>query len=210
MVQNKSNRKEDVKISNLVSSYLDKHFFKIETSNFERVTDKERQLQGIDVIFDLNGQHYVCDEKSATDYINKNLPSFIVEIEHMGGPNFDLIREGWFVSKNCVNNTYLFIWVNKADSDKPTHIDEIHEVEIALVQKDKIQKYLEAKGWPEDRLKENAVKIRNKNSDAIIGNLYKDGYQFTRSNQKTELSINVRIPRWELRKMSDYNIILVT
>ena len=73
-------RNNDEKKSDIVSKFIEENFYKLKTKNFSRITNKEQQIQGIDVIFDFNDENYVCDEKSAVSYINKPLFTFAFAI----------------------------------------------------------------------------------------------------------------------------------
>ena len=70
-------RKEDEKCADIVSKFLEKHFYN-KVENYEKIDDKEQQVKGVDVIFILNGKQYVCDEKAAIRYVNKNLQTFAI------------------------------------------------------------------------------------------------------------------------------------
>ena len=47
-------RNNDEKKSDIVSKFIEENFYKLKTKNFSRITNKEQQIQGIDVIFDFN------------------------------------------------------------------------------------------------------------------------------------------------------------
>ena len=152
-------RKEDEKCSEIVSEFLDKHFYKEKCVYFERVNDKYQQVKGIDVIFTLNDKIYVCDEKAAIRYVNKNLKTFAMELSIIDrGGN---IHEGWLIDENKVNNSFLFIWIDKGKKDILLSIDDIQELEIALVYKKDIINFLEDLGWNEEKLirKSDLVRI---------------------------------------------------
>lgn len=50
-------RKYDEKCSDIISNFLEKNFY-CDLSDFERVNDKKRQVQGIDVIFTYNDKKW--------------------------------------------------------------------------------------------------------------------------------------------------------
>lgn len=128
-------RNNDEKKSDIVSKFIEENFYKLKTKNFSRITNKEQQIQGIDVIFDFNDENYVCDEKSAVSYINKPLFTFAFELSFLDrSGNLHL---GWLLNDKNVNNSYLICWINKAKTDNLTEISDIQEVEIALIKKRK-------------------------------------------------------------------------
>lgn len=70
-------RDGDERGEKIVSEFLDKHFY-IECEDFHRVVDKVQQIKGVDTTFVKNGFQYVCDEKAALKYVNKNLQTFLM------------------------------------------------------------------------------------------------------------------------------------
>lgn len=209
-------RKEDVRIADLISEFLDKHFYPKYVTNFERVTDKKRQCEGIDVIFDINGKRYLCDEKNGGSRINTNLRTFSLELSFIDRSGSR--RTGWFLNKHNINDSYLFIWTDKADSDKPVSIDEIHNVEVALVQKAKIKEYLKESAGLDEltilAMDESIVNHPDTMSHALISeNSGKRKYSINgvtvcHSTQLYEQPLNIILPREIYRKIADLNVVI--
>ncbi len=191
-------RKEDEKCSDIVSDFLDEHFYsKCET--IERVNDKNRQIKGIDVIFTLDGKKFICDEKSAIRYVNKKLKTFSMELSFLDkGGN---VHEGWLLDENKINDSFLFIWIDKAKKDILSDKNDIQEIEYSLVYKRDIINYLESIGWDELRLIRKSELIRE-NENEYCGDLYKDGCRFVCSRFLYEKPVNVLIKREKLKKLS--------
>lgn len=198
-------RKEDVKMEEINNSFLNKYFYKAYCDKFIYNKTKKLQTLGIDVIFILNNKQYNCDEKIAANYINKKLNSFSFELSFInrGGQ----LQDGWFIDKNKVNNSYLFCWIDNADSNKPKSIDEIRSVEVVLITKYNVNKYLESIGWDRDKLVLKSAKIRNKET-TNLGNISSDGIKFCFSEQFVEKPINFILSRQTLRDYSDFNKII--
>ena len=57
MAYNSKIRREDEKCAEIVSQFLEKHFYN-KTENYEKIDDREKQLQGVDVIFFFNNKQY--------------------------------------------------------------------------------------------------------------------------------------------------------
>jgi len=209
-------RKEDVRLADLISEFLDKHFYPKYATNFERVRDRKRQCEGIDVIFDIGGNHYLCDEKNGGTRINTNLRTFSLELSFIDRSGTR--RTGWLLNEHNINDSYLFVWTDKADSEKPHSIDEIHNVEVALVKKCRIKEYLkETSGLDELTLlamNESIVNRPNTMDYALISeNAGKRKYSINgvtvcHSTQLYEQPLNIILPREVYRKIADLNVVI--
>ena len=198
-------RNNDEKKSDIVSKFIEENFYKLKTKNFSRITNKEQQIQGIDVIFDFNDENYVCDEKSAVSYINKPLFTFAFELSFLDrSGNLHL---GWLLNDKNVNNSYLICWINKAKTDNLTEISDIQEVEIALIKKEKIIQYLVEIGWNKDKLIKKSKRILINNSEPL-GNLNINKCRFYYSQQLVEKPVNVLINRNVIISISEYSEII--
>ena len=194
-------RKEDEKCADIVSKFLDGHFYN-NVDSFKRINTKEEQVKGIDTIFQIDGEEYLCDEKAAIRYVNKNLQTFAMELSFIDrGGN---LHEGWLIDDNKVNNSFLFVWIDKAKNDILKSVDDIQELEYMLEKRDKIIEYLNRLGWAKNRLIEKTKLIRE---DALeyLGRLDKNGCKFVYSGFLYEKPVNVLIARDVLREISLLN-----
>ena len=194
-------RKEDEKCADIVSKFLEKHFYN-KVENYERIDDKEQQLKGVDVIFVLNDKQYVCDEKAAIRYVNKNLQTFAFELSFLG--KGDKLIDGWLISNTKINNSFLCIWIDKADYDLLEDIDDIKEMEMALVDKNKLMEYLQNLGWTVSKLNIKAERMR-KNPKEPQGEIETNGCRFVCSRKLAEKPVNVLVSREKLKEIADYN-----
>lgn len=142
-------RDGDERGEKIVSEFLDKHFY-IECEDFHRVVDKVQQIKGVDTTFVKNGFQYVCDEKAALKYVNKNLQTFSMELSFFNAA--DNISIGWLLDSNKINNSFLFCWIDSAINDVLSSSDDIVMMEVALVRRNKIIDYLSDIGWTLDKL----------------------------------------------------------
>ena len=179
-------RESDEKTANQVADFLDSTFYKDEASNVERVDDVQRQVKGVDIIFDYNGKTYYCDEKSTAQW--RNIRTFTLELSFIDKQGH--VKEGWLTSEKEINNSFMLVWL---DNDG---------VDIALVEKDKILKYLEDKGWTIPNLRYKSNQIREYYPDVEMGDIYKNGCRFTFSTQLVEKPINVQLSRGNFKKMA--------
>lgn len=195
-------RKEDEKCSDIVSSALN-HMFYNNTKEFERVLDLDRQVKGIDTIFKLKDKTYLCDEKAAIRYVNKKLKTFSLELFFVNRKN--QMNVGWLLDDKKVNNSFLFVWIDKADNDILQSENDIKEMEIVLVCKEQIIAFLEKLGWNKETLFKKCQKIIN-NENEYLGDIFNDKCKFSYSKKLVEKPINILISRDDLKKISDFNI----
>lgn len=198
-----NNRVTDTKTSHEVEKFLDKYYTgKIE---FVRVTTKSLQFQGVDVIFkSTTGDDMLIDEKCATDYIGKPLETFAFELKassNKTGQRYD----GWLISNKLRTTHYLICYINRAKVNRYPKAEDLQEVEIMLINKEKILSYLENLGWTRDRLLAKCTLIDA--GDTTFGDI-EDGCKFAKSIHKIESPINILIPRQELRMMALHNDII--
>lgn len=177
-------RQEDVKLSDKVYEFLDKNFYSTEVSNFERATDKLRQISGIDVIFDIGDKHYIADEKAAVRY--RNLKTYTLELSFINRANE--VQDGWLINENQLNNSYVFVWL-----DKDEYIGK-ESITVAVIEKQRILDYLNKKGWTRENLVKKMNYIRE-GKQTYMGDVYKDGCKFIFSTQLVEKPINIQLPR---------------
>ena len=201
----KSKLRDDyVKNSDIVTNFFIENFYKKFCSTYEIVTDAENQYCGIDSIFKYNDTEYICDEKSAIRYINRNLQTFSLELAFInrGGE----VSDGWYVNDNEKNNCYLFVWIDKANVNEKNllnSMDDLESVEIALVRKDRIQEYLDSLGWTKKNLKKKCEKIMKYDYEPLRC-FEQPEVRFTYSLKLVEKPVNILIQRKKLTEISDF------
>lgn len=200
MAYNSKIRREDEKCAEIVSQFLEKHFYN-KTENYERIDDREKQLQGVDVIFFFNNKQYICDEKAAIRYVNKGLQTFAFELSFLG--KGDKLIDGWLISNTKINNSFLCIWIDKADYDILEDVDDIKELEIALIDKQVLVDYLQSLGWTVNKLHIKADRMR-KNLNEPQGDININGCRFVCSRKLAEKPVNVLVSREKLKELADY------
>lgn len=186
-------RKADIRMSNEVHKLLEDNFYFTEASNYEDITDKERQIKGVDVIFDYNGFHYLCDEKAAVRW--RNLKTYTLELAFVGR-NGDIV-EGWLTNDKLDTNSYMLIWV------------EDNCIEYALIRKDRIMEMMASMGWTKECLRIKAERIRN-NPNEPMGNLIENGCCFKYSRNYVECPINIQFPKESYLSIADKHGIIST
>lgn len=188
--ENKRRRSDETR-SDHAHKMLERSFYGPETTDCHGIQDKETQVRGVDTIFTYNGREYNCDEKAAVNYVAKNLQTFSLELSFIDRTNKKV--SGWFLKEDSLTDSYIFMWFDK-DS-----------YEMALVEKERINEYLESIGWNKDKLRRKSELIRE-GKDENFGNIKKNGCKFSFSNYDwmPERPINVLVPREKLVKMAVY------
>lgn len=100
-----SNFNSDRYKEKIISKYLNNVYEK-NNFNYERCDDLINQHSGIDLILTYKNSKYYVDEKSQTNYINKDLPTFTFELSYL---SYDEIKTGWFLDDFKKTTHYFLI-----------------------------------------------------------------------------------------------------
>lgn len=196
-----SRRKQDIENTEKVEKLMDKIYKKIGFKT-ERITDKELQVKGVDIIRTLpNGNKHYIDEKFALNYHDKKLNSFAFELS----TNNNVDRNGWFISPQSQTTHYMLLWFSSNDT-----FDRFFDFEICYIEKKKIFEYLSTIGYNEQTLSEfidfwknpqcDSEKFYEHNNRRYMN--LKDGVKIVQSLQfKKEKPINIVIPKKTLMKL---------
>lgn len=193
-------REYDEYCEKIVSQFLNEHFYKLlpELENFERITDKQYQVKGVDVVINYKDRQIYVDEKAAVKYLK--LKTFALELSFLN--RFGKLQTGWFLDKKKINDYYLFVWINELTGDKIEDISSIKEIDVALVKKEKLFIHLETLGWTLDKLKAKDKQIRVQRN-VNMGNIKKYGCKFSYSEQLKEKPINILLPKTSYIELAD-------
>lgn len=196
-------REKDVKQSQILEEFLDKYLYNSdEFKSFKRHKDKVTQTQGVDVSFIFDDKEYFCDEKTAIQYVNKDLKTFALEISFLNRKKELTI--GWFINDTLKTNSYMLVWIDKAIKDEITDVDDIIEVEVAFINKTDILSFLEKDGWDKNKLWKKSNNIRE-NDKEYYGNINREGYKFSYSPKFFEKPVNIIFPRQFYRDNCIFN-----
>lgn len=205
-----SYRKRDMDVEREIAKFLDKYLYcnPIFTKK-TRTDDTKSQLKGSDIILSIpskNLHDIVVDEKAATQYINKGLPTFALELSFVVG---DKVVDGWFVDDNKDTEYYEFQWI-KADTNDTWNLQEkdITEVEYMLVSKQAIRDYLSQQGYSVEKLKEKAKDIREIGKDGQAEKETGKSYWFFNSTRLAEKPINLILQKKELERLASIHEII--
>lgn len=197
-------RKYDETAEGIVCKFLDDKFYN-RVELFDRKNDINNQVDGIDTTFEFKGTSFLCDEKAAIRYVNKKLNTFAFELSFINKAGNR--QEGWFLDNNKRTNSYLLCYINRAQYDSISSVEDILEAEVILVTRDKLIKFLDAKGWSKKLIKLKCDRIIHK-EDRKFGDIYIDGVKFSYSDHLYEQPVNILISRYNLRKISEFNVVI--
>lgn len=205
-VDEMSVREYDEHCEKVMAQFLDEHFYKkIGYTWRERVTDRERQVKGLDVILKRDGKVYNIDEKAAIRYTN-GLNTFALELSFLNRKGNRV--DGWLIDEKKVNDYFVFVWINKIEGELIENVDSFKEVEVALVSKENIMIYLESLGWDVDKLLIKDERIRD-GIDDNLGDIRKNGCKFSYSERLFEKPINILLPKQAYIKIADEHKIIM-
>ena len=205
-VDEMSVREYDEHCEKVMAQFLDEHFYKkIGYTWRERVTDRKRQVKGLDVILKRDGKVYNIDEKAAIRYTN-GLNTFALELSFLNRKGNRV--DGWLIDEKKVNDYFVFVWINKIEGELIENVDSFKEVEVALVSKEKIMIYLESLGWDVDKLLIKDERIRD-GIDDNLGDIRKNGCKFSYSERLFEKPINILLPKQAYIKIADEHKIIM-
>ncbi len=212
-------RNADMRAELELAKFMDSNFYSKlhdkngNSVNFRRRTDRDSQLQGIDIEIVVDDKTILIDEKASFYYSNLMIPTFAFEIDSIQSKGGTPIK-GWFVNENLRTEYYMLIWPNvkchKEGKDWiRKDINNLNEkdftiVEAMLVEKKKLLKEVEKHGFTANRLieytKEFRIRLNNSNErkeerlDADI-NLVYSGFLY-------EKPINAVISKNVLKKIA--------
>lgn len=190
----------------IIEEFLDSYLY---IDGAKRITNRDLQDRGHDVEY----KNWVIDEKSNIDWKGKHpneiLKTFLTELsitlddedtEYEGYTNEGKkYRYNGFLSNYTENNAYLFVWIDKCNflPDGTFYKEDIKEVEVALVERLKLEEYLTKKGFSKSKLKNIVDKIylQGKKIDS-------KGLRFWLNKYSKEQSVVVIIPREDLKKIA--------
>lgn len=183
-----SNFKSDLKKEQQLFPLLDTYYAKnLKHYTFERISDYQKQLKGIDVVFThtTNGKIYLIDEKAQLDYINDDLPTFAFEIQYQ---NHGLLKEGWLFDKS--KETHFYSLITAIYEDGP-HV--FTSCKITLVNRKKLIAFLVSRKITRDFLISQIEKYPKKHARLELAQLHpkKEGYLYFSTKNKAEKPINL-------------------
>lgn len=132
--------KSDLAQEDILSSYLDAVYAK-KKIEFKRITDLNKQLQGIDLIMIVNEKSYLIDEKAQLHYLNADLPTFTFELSYL---KRTISKDGWLFDYSKLTHYYFLITgiFLKKGKQVLTCSDDIDKIKITSVNRAKLIEHL--------------------------------------------------------------------
>ena len=168
-----------------------------------RITDRQRQLQGIDVEVRLpDGSSCAVDEKAQLYYLNKALPTFAFEVQFLRQGQ---ALPGWLCDRTLVTDRYLLIWPS-AETDDPNGIiwQQFIAAECMLISRARLCGYLAQQGLTASGLFGAAGQLRQQGTvgKVPIGQLKGIYLHASDPRHYAEAPINLVIGRSHLERLA--------
>lgn len=212
-------RNQDMRAEQCLGEFMDAYFYSQLRSKsgkalrFTRMSDRESQLDGIDVCIESEGRKMLVDEKASIYYSNIMIPTFAFEIDSIQEGHIEPVP-GWFINDELQTEYYMLIWPNikcvrQGDywvrkDIRNLEKDDFTIIEAMLVRKADIRDALEKRGFNKKRFIEYARKIRNSCSKEEVKKEEKlaDGVKIAFSGQLAEKPINLVIQKRLLKELA--------
>ena len=179
---------------------------------FERENEKNNQVAGIDIYFLNNGSKVNIDEKAAAKYYYMDLKTFCLELSACRKTQVGPVEyKGWFhdYNKDNLTQAYVFGYVRAEDiEDNP--LEKIDKLEVLLVKKSKLWKYITKCGYPsadyllgcfDEAEKFGKLKERNGCSYLYLDN----GLKIVRTNYYGERPVCLLVSKEALIALSSFH-----
>lgn len=208
----KSFRSIDSANEKLVAQFLDDYFYLPSLfEKVERVSDKQEQLKGKDIIVSskrLSLVDAIIDEKDTAHYVNKDIPTFAFELSFMVG-NMEV--EGWLTDESKETEYYLLLYpfaTLEEPVTKPPQFKEVTKVRYILVRRQDVINLLKEAGFDRNALQRKAKEVRttvggyDDNQRNKAEDKAKYGFYFMYTYFLNERPVNVVIPRAMLERIA--------
>lgn len=193
-----STRVSDTNQESIITQFLENGFFSLYGKPYEIVRDKERQVKGIDVVF--NGKNVDIKAQSSKRYINNPTDTFSMELSCLNRNGEEMV--GWFLNEELLTDLYAFVWVINATVNEQGGIsscNDIHKAELMFVNKILLQDYIATKYDAEALLQESD---RARVEGERISEYIMDGVKFSHTPTLFEKPCNLVIKKSVLKKFS--------
>lgn len=187
----RNRRTKDEKDEKIVGDYLDTYFYPTFAITVTRNTDKDTQINGLDVTASSREWTYTIDEKAATRWAGRNLQTFAHEITSVNksGKEYD----GWLLDFHSSSDYLLEVWIDELGNTSNTlnSAEDIKDATMCLIKKSDLWNYLRKKDIKSTELKELGDSMRTCGTSST----YYKGFKVICSHDTQEMSANILIPR---------------
>lgn len=194
-----SHFQKDIQSEQILGSFLDDLYMQLGI-NFQRISDKEKQNQGIDIIVvNRKGKQLFVDEKAQLDYIGQSLKTFAFEIGFFKHQDH---KKGWLYDGKKLTSHYMLITdICLKNMPTLTKKEDIESVKLLWINREKLLRFLADEGLDQSRCEQEEKAAR---ATGLQGRIYiegKKGLYFYLSDNKAEAPFNLVIARYHLLKI---------
>ena len=190
----------DSKRESYVGEFLNSHLFDVYFEKSERITDKKRQLSGVDIICrhgDIPGE-LLIDEKAATSWANREIGTFAFELSFLLG---EREIEGWFLERDRKSETthWLCVWP-RTSGGQINSVEDIISAEVVLIECKSLRRWARRIAGKSTIYLEDC--IQNLRNSREISEMEWAGLRVIISRNLPEQPINLLVPKEILRTLS--------
>ena len=190
----------DSKRESYVGEFLNSHLFDVYFEKSERITDKKRQLSGVDIICrhgDIPGE-LLIDEKAATSWANREIGTFAFELSFLLG---EREIEGWFLERDRKSETshWLCVWP-RTSGGQINSVEDIISAEVVLIECKSLRRWARRIAGKSTIYLEDC--IQNLRNSREIREMEWAGLRVIISRNLPEQPINLLVPKEILRTLS--------
>lgn len=168
---------------------------------FERISDKNMQYMGIDILLRERGAVTAIDEKSQLHHINKDICTQAFELSYLKN---GIVEAGWFLNPRKKTDAYLICWPHGEKSE----VQDIYTgAKVLLVFKHHLMDALKRYGFTREELAERDACIRQGERSGRYRTRCNDFWLYYTGGEKyVEAPINLVIRSTLLEKLSVINL----
>lgn len=207
-----SRRTTDMNAESELARFLDENLYAklLAEGNFcsiERMTEKEQQLQGIDVVVKTQSSVGYIDEKAQLYYINKDIPTFAFELQFLKNGQ---VIEGWFLNDDLKTDHYLLIWPFASVTDVTMlKKEDFIKLDALMVSKKKLRETLASLGFDKATLVQKAAELRRTRTYGKVPTGTQGIYYYASDSSKyVEAPINIVISKARLIALADARYVI--
>ena len=190
----------DSKRESYVGEFLNSHLFDVYFEKSERITDKKRQLSGVDIVCrhgEIAGE-LLIDEKAATSWANREIGTFAFELSFLLG---EREIEGWFLERDRKSETthWLCVWP-RTSGGQINSVEDIISAEVVLIECKSLRRWARRIAGKSTIYLEDC--IQNLRNSREISEMEWAGLRVIISRNLPEQPINLLVPKEILRTLS--------
>jgi hypothetical protein len=183
-----SNFHHDLNQEEILAAFLDKHYTQ-SIGITRRSNSIEEQFAGIDFYFKVSKEvEYRCDEKAQLSYLNKDLPTFALELDYLKDGK---INTGWLFDAKKLTDIYAFVFSIKTEN-AASHLDSVSQLtscEVVFVNRIRLLNELSKYELTDSICREKSYEMRE--DPSILKHYHYSGFNFQLSAHLAEQPINL-------------------